>query len=1062
MAQEVGSLKVNLSLDSANFTQSMQDVNRKLKNLNSDMKVITSTGDRFGSSTDQLRLKQRNLSDAMTLHRSKVEALREQYEKSVQTKGADARATENLATRYNSALAAMNRTENELTDINRSLEQQTNQWNVLGRSLNDVGDRMRRVGSSMSNVGRDMSMRVTAPIVGLGAATVKTAADFEESMSKVAAISGATGSEFEALEAQAKELGATTKYSASEASEGMAFLAQAGFKTNEIMAAMPGLLDLAAAGALDLGRASDIASNIMSGFTIDANKAGHVSDVLAKAASSANTNVEQLGEAMKYLAPVSNSLGWSLEEATSAVMALSDAGIQGEQAGAAFSTSLTRLTSPSKEAAGVIKDLGIEFFTAEGNMKTLPAVIAELEKGTKGLTQEQKAASISTIVGMEAYKSWAVLLEKGSGELATNTTMLENADGAAKKMAETMSENVKGGFKEMMSALEGLAIQLGDILLPVMNDIIKKITEWTREFGELSPEMQKTILAIAGIAAAIGPLLLAAGTMISSIGTIAKVFGTASLAIAEAGGVSAALGGVLTTLTGPIGLTIAAVAALGAGAVMLAKHMKKPAFEVELFGDQVSESSKKAVGSYLKLDEKARAALDSLSWGQRVVTEEMANEIVATFDEMGNRILEEMKVDHEEQLAEAESFFLSNSVLTADEEAKALEKLKKSQEEKRLSVEDGQKRIQDILNNAVEEHRQTTDNERAIINSIREQMKADAVTVLTESQVEQQAIYEQMKAQASEISAEHAAEVVENSIKQKDEVVKEAEDQYNKQIAFIIALRDESGAITSEQADQMIADATKQKDEVVARAEEMHGKVVSEAKAQAGEHVAEVNWETGQIMTKWEQLMKASSTIWGIIGKNIKTELTDIGVSMSTKMATAKVNFENGLDNMRVAAALKLAEIKAKFENFKDDLISFFANLVLKIPTPHMPKLPHFSLSTSSKEVMGKTLTYPTGFDVDWYDKGGIFTGPSIIGVGEKRPEFVGALEDLRLIVREEFNKTTSNDIGQRNEKQLSIQPSQVVLDKKILGEIVFEVIDDLNRQKEDRLRRFGGDPLGT
>lgn len=339
-----------------------------------------------------------------------------------------------------------------------------------------------------------------------------------------------------------------------------------------------------------------------------------------------------------------------------------------------------------------------------------------------------------------------------------------------------------------------------------------------------------------------------------------------------------------------------------------------------------------------------------------------------------------------------QEFFANTSVLTADEEAKALEKLKKAQADKEASILDGQKRIDDILNAAVEEHRQTTENERAIIDSIRKKMLEDAVTVMTENQAEQQAIYEQMKAEASEISAQQAAEVVKNSIKQKDDVVKEAEDQYNKTVAAIIMMRDETGALTEEQADQAIANATKQKDEVVARAEEMHNKVVAEAKKQAGEHVAEVDWETGQIMTKWEQLMKASGTIWGIIGKNIDRELTDIGVSMSVKMATAKVNFENILDDMRAGVAIKLAQIKGKFEKFKDDVGGFFANMVLKIPTPSMPALPHFSLETSSKTIMGKEISYPTGLDVQWYDTNGVFSKPTALK--EKKDQIVQTLKN--------------------------------------------------------------------
>jgi TP901 family phage tail tape measure protein len=1057
---DVGSLAIRLSLDDAEFNQSMSQVNRNLKTLGGEMGIIRNKGKDWGSSLQGLSEKQKVLSNILSQQEAKVRAAAEKHRQLAEEHGEGSVKAEKQAAALNKLISQYTRTETELNDVTQALNRQqreadqaANVWNRLGSQARQAGSVMSSVGSSMRSTGQTMSTSITLPIVGLGAATVKTAADFEESMDKVSAISGATGTDFENLEKQAKDLGATTKFSASEAAEGMQFLGMAGFDTKEIMAAMPGLLDLAAAGALDLGRAADIASNIMSGFSIDASKAGHVSDVLAKASASANTNVEQLGTAMQYLAPVSNALGWSLEEATSAVMALSDAGLQGEKAGAAFSTSLTRLTSPSKEAAGVMKQLGLEFFDAQGNMKSMPDVIREVEKGTKGLTNEQKAAALSTIFGQEAYKAWAVLLEKGSGALAENTQMLEKADGAAKKMADTMNDNTKGSFKEMLSAMEGLAIELGDVLLPIMNEGIAKVTEWTRKFADLSPATQKTILGVAGLAAAIGPLLMVTGSIATGLGGLVTLFGTVSGAIGVvttgAAAATPAVGGlaaVITTMTGPVGIAIAGLAALGVGAVLLANEMKKPTFEVELFSDKVSESTQKAIGSYMELNDQATASLNNLSWGQKVVTQEMADSIVATFDEMGNRILTEMKKDYEEQLIATQEFFTRSSVLSAEEEEKAIQQLIKTQEEKVVSIQDGQKRIQEILEKAVEERRDTTETEKAIINAIREKMEAEAIKVMTESQAEQKAIYERMKAEASEITAQQAAEVVKQSVKQKDEVVKEAEDQYNKSIAAIIMLRDEAGEITEEQADQMIREATKQKDEVVARAEEMHEKVVTEAKGQAREHVAEVNWETGEIMTKWEQLMKASGTIWGIIGRNIKEELTDIGVQIAVKMGTAKVNFENKLDDMRVGVALKLAQIKGKFEEFKNDVIGFFTNMVLKIPTPSMPKLPHFSLNTSSKEIMGKTITYPTGFDVDWYDKGGIFTGPQIIGVGEKRPEFVGALDDLRHIVRDEFNKSGSSGD--------SIGTINIVIPAKDIKE--FKDVTDFFKRMPQQARKHG------
>ncbi|WP_423249742.1 phage tail tape measure protein [Bacillus cereus] len=323
-----------------------------------------------------------------------------------------------------------------------------------------------------------IAVGVSSALVGI----VSAGASYEQQMSKVKALSGASAQEMKLLDAQAKELGSTTKFSASEAADGMAFLGMAGYKTKDIMSAMPGLLDLAAAGALDLGQAADITSNIMAGFGLSAEKTGHASDVLAKAASNANTDVGQLGEAMKYLAPTAHSVGWSMEESTAAVMAMSDAGIQGSLAGQAFGSSLTRLAKPTKAMQKEMDKLGLTFFDSQGKMKPLPQLVGEIEGKTKGLTMEQKAAALSTIFGAEAYKHWAVLLEKGGKKLGENTKMLEKSDGAAKKMADTMNDNLIGSWDNFTSKLEGVAIAIFEKVGPslrFMLDMMSRVLEWT-------------------------------------------------------------------------------------------------------------------------------------------------------------------------------------------------------------------------------------------------------------------------------------------------------------------------------------------------------------------------------------------------------------------------------------------------------------------------------------------------------------------------------------------------------------------------------------------------------
>ncbi|WP_232696180.1 phage tail tape measure protein [Brevibacillus daliensis] len=408
---------------------------------------------------------------------------------------------------------------------------------------------------------------------GLAGSIVKIGAEFDSQMSKVKAISGATAEEFSALRNEAKRLGAATAFTAKQAGEGMEYLALAGWKTNDILSAMPGMLDLAAAGGLDLGRAADITSDTMQAFGISADKATHAADVFAYAQANANTNVEQMGEAMKYAAPVANALGWSLEETAAAQMALADSGIKGSLAGQAFSSSLARLAKPTRQMSNVMNRLGIEFFDAKGNMKSMPDVIKELEKGTAGLTQQQRSAAISAIFGAEAYKHWAVLLERGSGPLDEMTHALETADGKAAEMAKTMLDNLGGKFVIFMSALEGAAIEIYENFEPALSSLVESATEVaTRlpamfdEFLRIWPTLKEYII---GAAVAIGTFKVGMTglTIIGKVTTLLKAYRAGTLAAALA---TTSLNTAL--LLNPMTWVVVGIAALVAAGVALYRN----------------------------------------------------------------------------------------------------------------------------------------------------------------------------------------------------------------------------------------------------------------------------------------------------------------------------------------------------------------------------------------------------------------------------------------------------------------------------------------------------------
>ncbi|MCM3619159.1 phage tail tape measure protein [Sutcliffiella horikoshii] len=557
-SKDVGTLRTRLSWE-GDANQGIATYKRGLSGLRSEMKAAQAQGREYTSSLKGLREQKDILTRRLQVNNKEVSELRKRYEEAKKEKGEDAKVTQDLATQYNNAVAEMKKTEQQLKGVTNALRDQEDPWKRLAKNAEEAGERMQNAGRKISDFGRSYSMRVTAPILGAGAAALKVGMDFEEGMSKVQALTQGSASEMKSLTEQAKDLGATTRFSATQAADAMSFLGMAGWKTQEIMAGMPGLLSLAASSNMDLGRAADITSNIMSAFSIKADKAGHVADVLAASASNANTSVEQMGLAMTYVAPVANTLGWTIEETAASVMAMSDAGLQGEKAGSAFATSLQRLAKPTTEAQKVMDRLKLSFFDANGVIKPLPQLIGEIEHATKDMTGEQKAAALTTIVGAEAFKNWSVMLEAGSGTLEENTQMLIQSEGAAKRMADTMQANAKGAITEFKSSLEGAGIALSEHMIPTVTELIKKGTELVRKFGELDSETQKQIVQWGLLIAAVGPASMMFGGMITTVGGILKGVSLLATAISGAGGLTAAFAGLLN----PVTLGIGAVAALG-------------------------------------------------------------------------------------------------------------------------------------------------------------------------------------------------------------------------------------------------------------------------------------------------------------------------------------------------------------------------------------------------------------------------------------------------------------------------------------------------------------------
>ena len=307
--------------------------------------------------------------------------------------------------------------------------------------------------------------------------TVNTYKGFESMMSQVKAISGATGKEFDDLTAKAQEMGATTKFTATESAEAMNYMAMAGWKPQQMMNGISGIMNLAAASGEDLGTTSDIVTDALTAFGLKAEDAGHFSDVLAQASASSNTNVGMLGESFKYVAPVAGAMNYSVEDTSLALGLMANSSIKGSMSGTALKTSLANMAAPTDKMAAAMEKYGISLTDSSGNMKTLKGVMDNLRSSLGGLSETEQTAAASTIFGKEAMSGMLAIINASEDDYNNLSNAIGNADGAAQDMADTMLDNLEGSMTLMQSAVEGVQNSFGQRLTPYIRGFVDSITD---------------------------------------------------------------------------------------------------------------------------------------------------------------------------------------------------------------------------------------------------------------------------------------------------------------------------------------------------------------------------------------------------------------------------------------------------------------------------------------------------------------------------------------------------------------------------------------------------------
>lgn len=406
------------------------------------------------------------------------------------------------------------------------------------------------LGSVFQSTGSLLTKSVTLPLAGVGTASVKLASDFEARMSEVKAISGATANDFENLKKKAIEMGAKTKFSAGESADAFKYMAMAGWDAESMMSGIEGIMDLAAASGEDLATTSDIVTDALTAFGLQASDSAHFADVLAKASSKSNTNVSLMGETFKYVAPVAGALGYSVEDCAIAIGVMANNGIKGSQAGTALRSMFTRLAKPTDQVAAAMKQYNISLVDANGNMKPLRTLLTEMRERFDGLSESEAAQLAATLAGQEGMSGLLAIMNTSEDDFNSLAGEIDNASGSAQDMADIMMDNTAGAIEQLKGALESAGIIIGEKLTPYIQALAEKITELVEKFNSLSESEQDSIIKHALLAASIGPILLIVGSVLKAIGSVITIIETIKgLGIIEfLGGISAPVWGAIAAI----------------------------------------------------------------------------------------------------------------------------------------------------------------------------------------------------------------------------------------------------------------------------------------------------------------------------------------------------------------------------------------------------------------------------------------------------------------------------------------------------------------------------------
>ncbi len=770
------------------------------------------------------------------------------------------------------------------------------------------------VGTTMTKVGGILTAAFVVPFATLSMTAINTAADFEYSMSAVKAVSQATGEAFEDLTQKAMHLGATTKFTATQAAEGMTMLGRAGWEAHDILEAMPALLSLSAAGMVDLARAADIISDVMMAFGEAADQATRYADMFASAAANANTTIEGLGNAMAYAAPAAATMGVAIEQAIASIALFADAGIKGTRAGTTMDAMMRELRNKVQDGALDFEYFSVAVYDAEGAMRDFYDIMEEVFSNMEGLTQQQRDHAAGLIFSTRALRGFNVLQTTGIERMRQMETTLRQSAGAAEEMSTIMMDNLRGAMIELSSASDGLRISFGELLLPTATKVVKAFTEFVRTLTAIPTPVKSAMLVFGGLVSVkillvtlmgaiialtqkyqraqvqlnaqlakaqlaygrlsqriaiftankIGSMVALRATLIGLRGdlldfgrvVVTKVQGAFTAMYSRA--IPALIVGLGKLKGAFIALNVAmgpigwAIAGVMAAIIGLSTYLRQELTkDIYDFSNVASEQTSQTLGYFIEMSDGIDNQLRVMRHNSSLITEEMVNEMSDNFSSMANAIINELQRAQEEGSDALRRLYAFSQTLSPTDFQRLEFGLHQMVGEQIEEIRKIESEIKAIYAEIASQSNRATEQQIRDLERLSERMRYYLVDALAENLGEAQAIRHQMERDQRARNAQQAAQAAQAAHEEYDVLLKELEDFYIEMMRL---------ADTFEKhGDFAFADQIRTETRTAyyrARMEAASGQadLIADLQRFSGMYVGEINWMTGEFRTTWDQL----------------------------------------------------------------------------------------------------------------------------------------------------------------------------------------------------------------